>query len=305
MSDLLSDVLRRTALRGTVYFKADFAAPWAMAIGRRQVAAFHVLVRGRCFVRDDDGLVELQPGDIVVYPHGDPHALLSEPDAHPVPAEDLLATNPESGMALGGRGDISTLICGHFERDTRLEHPLFATLPGRIHLPARGDGDASWLATATELAVLESGSRRAGSAAVTDRLAEVLLIQVLRLWAERLERPAGFLSALSDAGLSRALALLHQHPENTWTVEQLARAARMSRSHFAARFRESVGVTPIAYLAEWRMLLARRLLEEGTDSVARVAEQVGYSSEWAFSKAFKRAWGENPGAVRRRSARSG
>lgn len=305
--DVLSDVLRRTALRGTVYFKAEFGSPWAMQIGDKDVAAFHIVVRGRCWVRGgDEAPLELGPGDIVVFPHGHAHALLHELDAEPVPAEELLADGAESdtGVSFGGAGERTTLMCGHFERDGRVEHPLFATLPARVHVPATDELDTKWMTTAAELAVLESDAGRPGSSAVVDRLAEALLIQVLRAWSSLSRHPDSFLSALNDEALSRSIALVHRHPERPWSVEDLARAAGLGRSAFAARFRERVGVTPMGYVTDWRMRLAQQLLLETGCSMAEIGERVGYDSEWAFAKAYKRVWGESPGAARRAAKRS-
>lgn len=306
-NDVLSEVLRRTALRGTVYFKADFGSPWAMEIGDKDVAAFHIVVRGRCWVRGgDDAPLELGPGDIVVFPHGHAHALLHELGAEPVPAEVLLAdgATDDGGVSFGGAGERTTLMCGHFERDSRVEHPLFATLPPRVHVPASGARDTHFLTTAAELAVLESSGGRPGSSAVVDRLAEVLLIQVLRAWSSLSRHPDSFLATLNDEALSRSIALVHQHPSRPWSVEDLAHAAGLGRSAFAARFRERVGMTPMAYVTDWRMRIAQQLLTETGASMVEVSERIGYDSEWAFAKAYKRVWGESPGAARRAAKRS-
>ena len=306
VDDVLSEVLGRTALKGTVYFKAEFGSPWAMQIGEKDVAAFHIVVRGRCWVRSgSEEPFSLNAGDVVVFPHGDPHALLHDVDAEPVPAERLLAQGRAEGasVSFGGTGESVTLMCGHFERDSRLEHPLFATLPARIHVPASEVSDGSWMITATELAVMESSAGRPGSGAVVDRLAEALLIQVLRGWSESVQHSQTFLAALTDEALSRAISLVHRHPARPWCVEDLARAAGLGRSAFSERFRERVGITPMAYVTDWRMRLAHEMLVGSERTMAQVAETIGYDSEWSFAKAFKRIWGQSPGAVRR-SARA-
>ncbi len=209
---------------------------------------------------------------------------------------------PPPGAApscVGGVGRPTTLICGHFDWDRSARHPLLESLPTVIQLPA-GDGpDAAWIATAVQLTVLESTARRPGTAAVVDRLAEALLIQVLRAHLDRLDRPAGFLAALGDPPLARALHHLHQEPGRGWTLDELARSAGMSRSHLAARFRETVGTTPIRYLNSWRMARAKDLLRATEQTIAQVAEHTGYQSEFAFAKAFKRYFGVTPGAARR------
>ena len=297
--DILGDVLRRVALRATVYFKADFGTPWGMAIPDKDVAAFHIVVKGRCAARLDGQWVTLEQGSMVLVPHGAAHALAHAPEVHLQPANELLSG--ESGEHFGGAGETCTLICGHFERRTGIEHPLFATLPPAIILAGpRESVDADWMATASELAVRECERAAAGGSAIVDRLAEALLIQVLRAWSVDTNAPDGFLRALADHGLTRALSAIHQSPEEAWSVESLARVASMSRATFAGRFRDVVGLTPVAYLTDWRMRIAHELLCERPNlSTSDIAEQVGYASEVSFSKAFKRLWNESPAQVRR------
>ncbi len=306
MEDVLSEVLRRTALRGTVYFKADFGAPWAMNIGPKSVAAFHLVVAGECWVRSESGSIHATAGDIVLFPHGHEHALLHQEDAAPVPAETLLADPSHTGeqVSYGGNGSSTTLICGHFERDHEVDHPLFATLPSCVYVPAKNARNSAWMATATELAVLESASGGPGSTAVVDRLAEVLLIQVLRAWCDLEQHSSSFLSALTDTRMAQAVTCLHASPAHPWTVDALAKKVGLSRSVLASRFRERVGMTPMNYLTQWRMRLAREALATTDASMATIAERVGYENEWSFAKAFKRTWQENPGAFRRRMRQS-
>ena len=300
--DVLTDVLRALRLRGTAYFRADFRAPWGMAIDRQDVASFHVVVEGTCFATwADADPCALNRGDILVFPHGQSHALLDAWDTEAVPAAELLATqrHAERGPEFGGTGERTEIICGHFELDRGGSHPLLAALP-RVLVLRRGEGtDPEWVATATRLAVLEADSGRAGSSAVVDRIAEALMIQLIRAHAERSGHSSGFLAALGDRMLGPALAAMHQDPGAAWSVEDLARRIGASRSAFAARFKEMLGNTPMQYLTEWRMYGARELLREGALSTAQIAERVGYQSEFAFAKAYKRVFGEGPGATRR------
>jgi len=303
--DALSDVLRALRLSGTVYFRADFQAPWGMAMQAGQFANFHLVVRGECWVTTPgcENALELGPGDIVVFPRGDAHSIVEKPDAAADPAKSLLATGrQEAGTRIfGGDGQrTTTMICGHFEYDRDGAHPLFDHLPEMIHL--KSDGQRSWIESASQLTELESGSARQGSSAIVDRLAEVLLIQVLRAYLERTDDPKGFLGALSNPGLSRALLAIHQAPSRPWTVEAAAKLAGMSRSVFSQRFRDAVGMSPIQYVARWRMLRARELLVSTQQSLAEIAAAVGYESEFAFAKAFKKSYGESPGALRRQRA---
>ena len=302
--DILSDVLRALRLKGTIYFQADFCAPWGMDIKGGAIANFHLVVAGTCWLRWEGSPAPLpiSEGELILFPHGHRHALVHVADGAAPPAEQLLAadrTQDGTRKIYGGEGQATNLICGHFEYDREGRHPLFASLPPLIHLKSRDTSEAGWLETASRLAVMESGSQLKGSGAVVDRLAEVMLIQTLRAYAERLSEPEGFLAALADHALSSALALIHNHPEQQWSVNDLARRTGVSRSVFAERFKTMLGTSPMQYLTLWRMQKARELLQSEDHAVAEVAEAVGYQSEWAFARAFKRVFGMGPGAMRR------
>lgn len=306
--DALTDVLRTLRLRGTVYFQADFCAPWGMNIKGGEVANFHIVSKGQCWLRvhGTGETLSLHEGDLVVFPHGDSHDLLHAEQADAVPAGALLSKSRSSGGSLvyGGEGPATNLICGHFEYDRAAAHPLFGFLPVLMHIPNSEGQDANWLTLATQLTVLESNAGREGAGAVVDRLAEVLLIQVLRAYMSQLEAREGFLGALSDQGLARVLALIHDQPERGWTVAGMARHAGMSRSTFAARFKGSLGQTPMQYLSQWRMIKAREILQTTDMTTIEVAESIGYQSEFAFAKMFKRYFGMGPGAMRKAAKES-
>ena len=299
--DVLSDILTTLRLRGTVYFQADFRAPWGMDIKGGAMANFHLVVHGSCWLRGpgQQGLQELHQGDLVVVSHGDRHALLHSPDSAALPAESVIGVENESGPRpiYGGRGTATTLICGHYEYDRAGMHPLLRALPALIHL--RREQQTEWIATASQLTVLESNSTEDGCGAVVDRLAEVLLIQVIRAYAAKLTDQKGFLAALAEPTVAAALSLLHEEPARSWQLADLASACGVSRTIIVERFKQTLGVAPIQYLTEWRMHKAREYLMTSDASVAQVAERVGYASEWSFSKAFNRVFGEGPGAARR------
>ena len=302
--DVLTDILSTLRLRGTVYFQADFCAPWGMDIKGGAVANFHLIVAGTCWLRgpDSEPIRELHEGDMVVLAHGDRHALLHEPDADAPPAESVITTGlaGEPRPVYGGGGNATTLICGHYEYDRSGMHPLLRALPRLIHL--RREQQTEWIATASRLAVAESNSTQDGSTAVVNRLAEVLFIQVIRAYAQQLADQKGFLATLAEPALAKALALLHNDPARHWQLSDLANASGVSRTILAERFKQMLGVAPIQYLTEWRMHKARELLITSKLSVASVAEQVGYATEWSFSKAYKRVFGEGPGATRQTKA---
>jgi len=303
--DVLTDVLRSLHLRGTVYFEADFRAPWGMEMRAGAVSNFHLVQRGHCWLRmPGRAPAMLGPGDLVVLPHGDTHALAHAADTAAKPAPEVIASgtaDADGQPVFGGEGEATTLLCGHFECDRSGAHPLLRSLPPVLRLgPAdRQEPAADWFLTITKLAAAESAGKQPGSGAIVDRLAEVLLIQVIRAAEAQGPWQTGFLAALADPRLHEALTAIHEQPAFPWTVRLLSEHAAMSRAAFASHFRERVGMGPIQYVTQWRMQQARHLLQATEQSTAQVAHAVGYSSEWAFAKAFKRTFGAGPGALRR------
>ena len=303
--DVLSDILQTLRLRGTVYFHARFHMPWGMRIPEGQFANFPLVTHGNCWLRtqQDAPLVEMACGDMAIFPTGSSHSLLCEKEAASVPAKDILnAPRPGESLSYGGEGAASTsLICGHFDYDREYPHPLFETLDTYIHIPGRRISDPECLATISDLAANLSEKDAPGANAVVDRLAEALLIQALVAHVASRQDSAGFLGAMQDRQIGSALKLMHQDIAREWTLAELARAASMSRSVFAARFRVLVGEPPMLYLARWRMLKARELLMDTSLTLCRISERVGYRSEFAFSKAFKKLLGHTPGNIRRQT----
>jgi len=305
LMDVLTDILHSLRLSGGVRFQCDFRAPWGMEMKSASVADFHIITRGQCWLRlgAQAQPVPLQAGDIVVFPHGDGHALTASPDEDTVPAEQIVEgrdLDHYGPVTYGGDGLPAGILCGYFEFDREQRHPLVAALPPLIHLRATDAQDLAWLQTVIGLITQETRYPRPGVQAVVNRLAEVLFIQILRAHLGRASAPAGILAAIADRQVGAALAQLHGAPEKSWTVATLGRRAAMSRSAFSARFTRLVGETPMQYLALRRMEKARALLMSPQVSTAAVAEKVGYRTEAAFSKAFKRIVGVGPGAFRRK-----
>ena len=302
--DVLSETLRALRLSGTVYFEADFSAPWGMAMNRGEVANFHIVTAGSCFARTEHEIIELARGDVVVFPHGTAHALVHGPETAPAPAQEVLASmvKAEGGLRYGEGADRTRLICGHFTLDRQLPNPLLATLPAMLVVRLAQEGDPAWIKGATELLVAETRRGAEGSSAIIDRLAEALLMHILRSYADSLEQSAPLRVALHDQAVSQALRKLHEAPAQRWTVAELAAAIGVSRSVLAARFKNALGIGPIQYLSHWRMQRARELLLATSLSLAEVGAAVGYESEYAFAKAFKRTCAIAPGAFRRRGS---
>lgn len=297
--DALSDILRLIRLKGCVYFQSDFSSPWGMEMGTTPFAQFHVVVRGQCWLSLGETQHFLTTGDIIIIPHGNAHDLRDEPQSTCVPGLEVLGAI-QSGETPFADGEFTTrLLCGHFEFDRDLNHPFVTDLPELICVKGMGRKHEGWLEAITPILVGETGAGEPGADSIAERLAEVLLIQVLRIHAQDQTTGQGFLTALGDRRINAALKYIHSATEQDVTLDDIARAVGMSRSNLAARFKDLVGDTPMNYLTTWRMLRAKDILRSGTLPIVDVAEQVGYTSEAAFSRAFKRAYNQNPSHYRR------
>lgn len=305
--DVLSDILTSIHLKGGVYFRCDMSAPWGMEIAPTAVAEFHVIVRGNCWLRieDEPEPIALQGGDVVAFLHGGAHGLVDEPRRETRPAAEIVAGQSLENygpVTYGGGGQPATILCGYFEFDRGSLHPLVAALPPFIHLRGAESADFTWLQTALQFMIHETMAARPGSEAVVNRLAGVLFVQMVRAYIAQAKTAPAMLAALADRQTGAALALMHKEPARAWTLDSLARAAGMSRTALAARFRRLVGDTPMQYLALWRMQLACGLLRNSALGTAAIAERVGYESEAAFARRFKAIVGTGPGAYRRERA---
>ena len=310
LPDPLSDLLRVVRLDGAFFYAVEAAEPWrvdsvaaAQLVPRilprsEHLISYHILTSGRCY----GGVlgevpVELAPGDVIVFPHGDPHLMASAPD---VRGPNVYASTPErfpSTVILGDRGaSVTSFVCGFLGCDRRPFNPLLAALPRRMHMRGLSDtGMGMFVRQLTE----ESGRGRPGADSVLTRLAELMFIEVLRRYLEELPAgQTGWLAGLRDELVGRALALLHAEPGRQWTLETLARESMSSRSNLAKRFTDLVGQPPMQYLAQWRMQVAATMLTQTGGKVAAIGSELGYDSEAAFSRAFKRASGLAPGAWR-------
>ena len=299
--DSLSESLDLLRLRGVVYFRKRFAAPWGMDMPNSPVAQFHYVARGQCCLISPAPAAprRLNTGDIVLMMRGDAHGLADAPDSNRIPGPAVLAANQAGEPILDGDGEPTVLVCGHFELDRRYRLPLIDELPPLIHLAHADPERRSWLDAVAEAIMAEAAADAPGGALVINRLAEVLFVHILRRHIAETDIPYGHLAALKDRRLARALDQLHASADQLLSLSDLARTAGMSRSAFADKFRRVVGMTPMRYLTDWRMLKARALLETGELSIAEASAQVGYASEAAFARAFKKQFGVPPGKIRR------
>jgi len=327
--DILSDVLRAVRLRGAVFYYIDGRSPWvaeappareiipSIMPGAEHMIEFHGVVDGSCWAAIvGEPPLRLKAGDVVLFPQGDPHVMSSAPGMRsPEPAshEVFHAPRPPQlpyALALGsddvttarldgGGRDRATIVCGFLGLDARPFNPLLAALPRVLRIPGATLGADSWVASFLRAAVVESNQRRPGGEAVLERMSEMLFVEVLRRHLDALPAgQTGWLAGVHDPAVGRVLALLHERPDAPWTLERLADDAAMSRSTLHERFVHFIGQPPMQYLSQWRMQVAARLLRDTKSKVLEVAFAVGYESEAAFSRAFKRAVGVAPGAWR-------
>lgn len=304
--DPVGEALHPLRMTGIFYCRTEVAAPWALRMPAfPDCLSFHVVTTGGCWLDVDGDGVEpryLRAGDLALVPHGRGHLLFSQPGAGPAARVDQLpqqmVSEHYSILRYGGNGAPSTLLCGVVSFHDPAAQQLVTLLPPVIHVDGAGGPGDAWLSSILQLMAAELAQLRPGGEAVTTRLADILVIQAVRHWME--QDPAartGWLGALRDPQIGRAIAAVHRRPGHPWTVTTLAREATMSRSAFAARFTELVGEPVMQYVTRWRMHVALARLKQGRTTVRELAAQFGYTSEAAFSRAFKRIIGVSPGAA--------
>ncbi len=299
MEDALSDVLRLIRLKSCVYFVRDFRAPWGMEMDSGPVAQFHAVVRGDCVVETGGRRHSVTAGDVILFPRGSAHVLADQAGRAAIPGPQVMASFSGDHPFFVEGESATQLVCGHFEYRDDVRHPLIAQLPDLILVHAFDALSRGTVDSVLPLLVREMQHGGPGAATVVERLAEVLLIQVLRAHLAREHAPRGFLSGLADPRLARAIGRVHHEAESRLTLDTLARTAGMSRSAFASHFKSRIGLSPIEYLTKWRMYRAGELLRGQGLPLDRVAEKVGYDSAISFIRAFKREFKISPGQYRR------
>jgi AraC-like DNA-binding protein len=324
--DTLSDVLRGVRLRGAVFFYVTGSSEWAaeapsakeiaplLMRGVEHVMEYHAVAQGSCWAGIPDGpSVQLFAGDVVMFPHGDAHVVSSAPGMRGNPDLSWFSSAEVDRLPLrlsfNGQNEVrstpplecsgdTTIVCGFLGCDLQPFNPLIAALPRLLHL--RATDDDAWIAKFTQQAVAESHARRPGGEAMLARMSEMMFVDAVRRYADNMPtQSAGWLAGLVDRFVGRALALMHERPAQAWTIDELGRRVGLSRSALHERFVQLIGVPPMQYLAQWRMQAAARLLLETRATVAAIALDVGYDSEAAFARAFKRLVGKPPAAWRR------
>jgi len=325
--DPLSDVLSSVRLRGAIFYYVSCSAPWAIEApparmladivmpGADHVLAYHLIAKGDAWVEMDNApSATLTEGDIIMFPRGDAHFLSSARGLRAAPSDPqwvhATRNDPKPIPVAHYRGVLqpcaelpaeeadTVIVCGFIGCDLRPFNPLITALPRQLHLS--GNQVGAWVVPVLHQAVAESRSRRPGSAAVLERVSEMVFVDAARRYLESMPDDAsGWLAALRDRHVGRAIALMHERPAESWTIDELGRQVGLSRSALHERFVELVGQPPMQYLTSWRMQRGAQLLREGRATVATIAQEVGYDSEAAFARAFKRLTGLPPAAWRR------
>ena len=316
--DVLSEVLRVVKLQGALFYNGEFSAPWCVNAhsshalarqfvpGAEHVIIFHLLTEGRAFVHLESGEREsLGPGDLVMIPHGHSHVMGNGGPAHAINDENEVASLIKQGMKVwrtGGGGEMTKFVCGYMACDPELSKVFLSGLPPLFKVSIRNDASGRWLENSIRFSVDQAGEAQAGGEAVLAKLSEVLFVETLRSYIAQLPpEKTGWLAGARDPEVGRTLALMHRNPERPWTLADLAREAGISRSVLAERFRHYLGQTPIAYLTRWRLQLGAQMLGSTNYSVAQIAAEVGYESEAAFNRAFKRDFSLPPARFRAQS----
>jgi AraC family transcriptional regulator, alkane utilization regulator len=323
--DALSDVLGAVHLTGAVFLEMEMRQDWSYLTAPARAIAdvlmpeadhvipYHLVLAGSCYASLLDGEpVKLTAGDVVLFPAGDRHLLVtaSIEGLRLKPVEisgeslrGMLKRSAISTLREGNAGNATRIVCGFLACDGRMAEPILKSLPRLLRINLRDSGTAAWVQSSIQFSVAQSAAQRPGSAMVLARLSEVLFAEAVRQYMDSLpEDRSGWLGALRDRHVGRALSLLHEGPGQPWTLEVLSREVGLSRSALGERFAALVGKSPMQYLTSWRIATAASKLRRGEGSILRIATDVGYESEAAFSRAFKRECGLPPAAWRRKQA---
>jgi len=310
--DLLSDILSHMKLKGTLYFRTAFTSPWSVQVPAfEKVARFHFAHKGRCLVRieADKPPVPLNQGDLLIVTRGAGHTLYCDPTTES-PATHLDRVIEESGFdgtgalvyGTPGSHHETQLICGHFAFDEMAEHPLIDKLPSHIHIKNYGESAGVWMDHTLRVIGAEAGKNAMGSEIIALKLSEIIFAQALRSYlSDEQHLPAG-LRGYADTRIAKSLTAIHQNPAHAWSLQDLAQEAGLSRTAFATRFAELLDMTPIGYITNWRMQIARRMLLETDSAIIAIAEAIGYQSEAAFGRVFKKTFDIAPGSFRKSGA---
>ncbi|SDJ63801.1 transcriptional regulator, AraC family [Bradyrhizobium sp. Rc2d] len=301
MNDILSDVFETIRLRGTLYFRTDYSPPWAITVpAYEQAARFHLVIQGRCHIGLASGRsINLGPGDLALIPRGQQHVLADSAGRTPAPLERVVQESGYDGKSafVIGKGDpqaTTQMVCGHLGFSQGADHPLLRALPEVIVMTQADRARHPLLDESLHLVARRAFADELGAAASISRLSEVFFIEAVRVSMEHHAPLAQIMNAMTDLQIGRALELVHKAPSDPWSVDRVAKAIGMSRSRFATRFTELVGIAPMTYVSEWRLQKALLRLNRKEGGIKEIAAQAGYQSPAAFSRAFSQRFGVPP-----------
>jgi AraC-like DNA-binding protein len=298
--DALSTVLEATRLRSIVYNKITLAAPWGLDVVQDENSQFWRVVGGSCTIGSPDGrIIELAEGDLVFVPHGSAHWIADKATSLRMPSPEFVKARRAGIPVFNGDGEATTLVGGHFEFDYQPLHPFLKDLPPIIHIKQFVTENQLLLKQVAQLMLEELNDERPGSKVMLRCLSEIMFVNIIRAYLEQGAPDGGFLSALNDSRISKALKLIQDLPGNDWTLESLASQVGMSRSVFFNQFKKLVRETPLSYLTNWRIRTAQMLLMTDNGNISKIAMNVGYQSEAAFNRIFKAKTGQTPAVYRR------
>lgn len=307
--DLLSDILSHMQLSGTLYFRTSFTSPWSIKVPSfENVCRFHFAHKGRCLVRIDRNKppVLLEQGDLVIITRGASHTLYCDPktENQAIVLDKVVEKSGFDGTGALVYGELGTdhetqLVCGHFAFDRHADHLLLNALPSHIHIRNYGEAAGRWMENTLRVIGSEAGRGQMGGDIIALKMSEIIFAQALRVYLESEGADHPVLAGFSDHNIARALTAIHEKPAFPWTLANLSRITGMSRTSFAMRFVRCMSMTPMGYVTHWRMQLARRELANSDQPIIEVAEKVGYHSEAAFGRVFKKHHRTAPATYRR------
>lgn len=307
--DLLSDILSKMQLSGTLYFRTSFTSPWSIKVPSfENVSRFHFAHKGRCLVRvaQEAAPVLLEQGDLIIIMRGASHNLYCDPttEHQSMLLDDVVKQSGFNGKGALVYGDLGTdhetqLICGHFAFEKNANHLLLDALPPYIHIKQYGEAAGNWMEQTLKVIGSEAGRDQMGSSLIALKMSEIIFAQALRTYINSQGNDQPVLAGFADPKISRVLSAIHNDPSSKWTLENLAAIAGMSRTAFSNRFSQTMTVPPLNYITQWRMHVARQNLASTNEAIIEIAENVGYHSEAAFSRVFKKHYKKAPATYRR------
>ncbi|MBS3954166.1 MAG: AraC family transcriptional regulator [Methylomicrobium sp.] len=299
--DIMSDICRSLRLEGSVFFRSDLSAPWGIELPAAHEPRFHIVLAGHLWFQTEKmpQPQKMEAGDILIIPEGEWHWIADQTGRTMTPSADAGAALRQGRPMFQGNHPTTRLLCGLFRFDPDSPHPLIESLPPIIHLQGSDSVESRFLMHTAHWLFDEYDCANPGSTILMDRLCEIFFIQAFRYINKFEDLETGFLAALKDPKIHKALQCIHEQPSKPWTLKLLAGESAMSRAVFAQRFHESVGYSPIAYLTHWRMQRALNLLKDTNMAVSSIATTVGYASDAAFARAFQRHFKKTPGDYRK------